>query len=108
MKEKKPVEDKQIEEKTVEEKPKKKITNFFKRTDEAEEKTPIQEKPVKIEEKEDIKTFEPPLIEPEEEHINKKALAEKARKERALRKIKNDQEKQKRKLSKINFENGGN
>ncbi len=107
-KEEKPIEekiteDKQIEEKSVEEKPKKKIKNFFKKTDEAEEKTSIQEKPIEIEEKEDLKITEEPLIKTEKDYIDKKALAEKVRKERALKKIKQDQDKQKRKLSKLNL-----
>jgi len=99
----KPIEEKTVKEKSVKkEKPIKKVKYFFKKADKPIEETSIKEKPVEMKEKEDIKIIEEPIIN-KKEYIDKKTLAEKLKKERSLKKIKHDQEKQKRKLSKLNL-----
>jgi len=86
----KPIKKEKIK-KVKKEKPKKKEKLLFKK----EEKPKAEKK-----EKEPIKIIEEPIEQKEKERVNKKVSAENLRKERALQRIRRDQEKQRRKIGK--------
>ncbi len=88
----KPVKKEKVK-KVKKEKPKKKIKPFFKKVEK-----PVEEKTVEKETKEDLNIIEEPITRKGKEFIDKKDLMEKRRKEKAIHRIKQAQEKQRRKF----------